>query len=603
MDGEANLPVPPSGNLVRSIPNQDTSSSSSPPGLIRDVQAAFKRHRSLGTIQTNGIVPRRTVVPQRAASRNVGANAGANKSRDCISSSHGQLVKDKFMVGEYQEDASNTTHSITGTITKTFDEDFNPFDVGRDPPKEFVDKKENYLIPSHDVESKHAECQRKVQFLTGDNATSQGADDGMAIGLENLSSHMDSLSLTEMEWDAVNQVEASTVVNNESKHRHFQNTESGTTLKSDGGISSLAKRTTVIQDQIHQLGNFLGQPLTQSSVVGPPSSTITSIHSSSAPMLNLTTYCSHSLQEEGSHVAKEPLGYFDVNCLLGNQGDMMQQSFPSTKETSGMLLDQTALAARASTSGNDIQMEVKGFDLPRKQEGCLANKDELSKDPCPQYTKSIEGQDSAGDVTNIQSQAPPSKDLTSDVKLEPLKEEKQRKAASNKGASAPRKRNYDPDLFFKVNGRLYQRLGKIGSGGSSEVHKVISSDCAIYALKKIKLKGRDYATAYGFCQEIEYLNRLKGNNNIIQLIDYEVTDKNLLREVMNGSMSNKDGRVKDDGYLYMVLEYGEIDLAHMLSQKWKEMDSFNQTIDENWLRFYWQGHFLYRENAEYSLVC
>ncbi|KAB2023863.1 hypothetical protein ES319_D06G048800v1 [Gossypium barbadense] len=568
MDGEANLPVPPSGNLVRSIPNQYTSSSSSPPGLIRDVQAAFKRHRSLGlpgTMQTNGIVPRRTVVPQRAASRNVGANAGANKSRDCISSSNGHLVKGKFMVGEYQEDASNTTPSITGTITKTFDEDFNPFDVGRDPPKEFVDKKENYLIPSHDVESKHVDCQRKVQFLTGDNATSQ-----------------------EMEWDAVNQVEASTVVNNESKHRHFQNTESGTTLKSDGGISSLAKRTTVIQDQIHQLGNFLGQPLTQSSVVGPPSSTITSIHSSSAPMLNLTTYCSHSLQEEGSHVEKEPLGYFDVNCQLGNQGDMMQQPFPSTKETSGMLLDQTALAARASTSGNDKQMEVKGFDLPRKQEGCLANKDELSKDPCPQYTKSIKGQDSAGDVTNIQSQAPPPKDLTLDVKLDPLKEEKQRKAASNKGASAPRKRNYDPDLFFKVNGKLYQRLGKIGSGGSSEVHKVISSDCAIYALKKIKLKGRDYATAYGFCQEIEYLNRLKGNNNIIQLIDYEVTDKNLLREVMNGSMSNKDGRVKDDGYLYMVLEYGEIDLAHMLSQKWKEMDSFNQTIDENWLRFYWQ---------------
>lgn len=75
---------------------------------------------------------------------------------------------------------------------------------------------------------------------------------------------------------------------------------------------------------------------------------------------------------------------------------------------------------------------------------------------------------------------------------------------------------------FKVNGKLYQRLGKIGSGGTSEVHKVISSDCTIYALKKIKLKGRDYATAYGFCQEIEYLNKLKRKNNIIQLIDYEV---------------------------------------------------------------------------------
>jgi serine/threonine-protein kinase TTK/MPS1 len=72
-----------------------------------------------------------------------------------------------------------------------------------------------------------------------------------------------------------------------------------------------------------------------------------------------------------------------------------------------------------------------------------------------------------------------------------------------------------------------------------------------------------------------------------------VTDEALLQEVMNGSMRNKDGRVKDDGYIYMVLEYGEIDLAQMLSQKWKEMDGSNQTIDESWLRFYWQVLKLY----------
>lgn len=58
--------------------------------------------------------------------------------------------------------------------------------------------------------------------------------------------------------------------------------------------------------------------------------------------------------------------------------------------------------------------------------------------------------------------------------------------------------------------------------------------------------------------------------------------------MLNGSTNNKDARVKDDGYIYMVLEYGEIDLAHMLSQKWKEIDGTNQIIDENWLRFYWQ---------------
>eukprot|EP00268_Persea_americana_P064824 TRINITY_DN8578_c0_g3_i3.p1 TRINITY_DN8578_c0_g3~~TRINITY_DN8578_c0_g3_i3.p1 ORF type:complete len:277 (+),score=46.91 TRINITY_DN8578_c0_g3_i3:656-1486(+) len=154
--------------------------------------------------------------------------------------------------------------------------------------------------------------------------------------------------------------------------------------------------------------------------------------------------------------------------------------------------------------------------------------------------------------------------------------------------SATRKKNYDPDVFFKVNGKLYQKLGKIGSGGSSEVHKVIASDCTIYALKSIKLKGRDYTTAYGFCQEIKYLNKLKGERNIIQLIDYEVTDKTMLEEVMNGTMTIKDGRIKDNGYIYMTLEYGETDLTHMLSQQWKEMDGSNRKMDENWLRFYWQ---------------
>lgn len=115
---------------------------------------------------------------------------------------------------------------------------------------------------------------------------------------------------------------------------------------------------------------------------------------------------------------------------------------------------------------------------------------------------------------NLQSQIPPANNSSLNVEMEP--------SQSSKVDKAPRKKKYDPDVFFKVNGKLYQKLGKIGSGGSSEVHKVITSDCTIYALKKIKLKGRDYPTAYGFCQEIEYLNKLKGKNNIIQLIAYEV---------------------------------------------------------------------------------
>ena len=120
----------------------------------------------------------------------------------------------------------------------------------------------------------------------------------------------------------------------------------------------------------------------------------------------------------------------------------------------------------------------------------------------------------SSNASHMQSQVPSANNSSSNVDMEP--------SQSSKVEKAPRKKKYDPDVFFKVNGKLYQKLGKIGSGGSSEVHKVITSDCTIYALKKIKLKGRDYPTAYGFCQEIEYLNKLKGKGNIIQLIDYEV---------------------------------------------------------------------------------
>ncbi|XP_029130948.1 probable serine/threonine-protein kinase mps1 isoform X2 [Cajanus cajan] len=378
--------------------------------------------------------------------------------------------------------------------------------------------------------------------------------------------------------------EASIEFNQHMKNQNVQQVESETSLISEGGKSSLLpKRTIVTQDHLHQFKNFLSQPATHSSIVGPSCPTTTSVHSTSAPMLNSITHCSHSCIDSGSHVAAEPYGNLSVNPHPIAPGAVKSPN-NSLKDTNRMSIDQVASAVQACTSLVDAELTFKQSNPYKDQQGCMLKETSISK-----YTSCCDdmlskGEESAA-VTNIQPQAPIS---SSDVKLESSKLAKQDKNASSKGSSGTRKKTYDPDLFFKVNGKLYQRLGKIGSGGSSEVHKVISSDCTIYALKKIKLKGRDYATAYGFCQEIEYLNRLKGKNNIIQLIDYEVTDKALFEGVINGSFSNKDGRVRDDGYIYMVLEYGEIDLAHMLSQKWKELDGSNQTIDENWLRFYWQ---------------
>ncbi|KAL2317764.1 hypothetical protein Fmac_031640 [Flemingia macrophylla] len=418
--------------------------------------------------------------------------------------------------------------------------------------------------PSQTVPGAH----KRVHFSTETNP--RGANVVKATELEIISSHMGSLALTD---------EASVEFNQHVKHENMQQGESETSLISEAGKSSLLpKRTIVTQDHLHQFKNFLSQPATQSSIMEPSCPTTTSVHSTSAPMLNSIT---HSFIDSGSHVAAKLYQNLNVNPHPIAQGAVKSPN-NFLKDTNRMSIDQVASAVQACTSLVDAELTFKPSNPSKEQQGCIFKETSISKYTCCDDMLN-KGEESAA-VTNIQPQAPIS---SLDVKLESSKLAKQDKDAS-KGSSGTRKRTYDPDLFFKVNGKLYQRLGKIGSGGSSEVHKVISSDCTIYALKKIKLKGRDYATAYGFCQEIEYLNRLKGKNNIIQLIDYEVTDKALFEGVINGSFSNKDGRVRDDGYIYMVLEYGEIDLAHMLSQKWKELDGSNQTIDENWLRFYWQ---------------
>ncbi|KAK7385230.1 hypothetical protein VNO78_30944 [Psophocarpus tetragonolobus] len=378
--------------------------------------------------------------------------------------------------------------------------------------------------------------------------------------------------------------EASIEFNQHVKHQNVQQAEPETSLICQGGKSCLLpKRTIVTQDHLQQFKNFLSQPATQSSVLGLPCPTTTSVHSSSAPMLNSITHCPNSFIDSGSHVAADPCGNLNVKPHLITQANVKSPN-NSLKDTNKMSIDHVARAVQDCNSLIDAELTFNQSDPSKEQQGCMLKETSISKYTYCRDDMSSKSEASAA-VTNIQPQAPTS---SSDVKLESSKLEKQEKNASCKGSSGTRKRTYDPELFFKVNGKLYQRLGKIGSGGSSEVHKVISSDCTIYALKKIKLKGRDYATAYSFCQEIEYLHRLKGKNNIIHLIDYEVTDKALFEGVINGSFSNKNGRVRDDGYIYMVLEYGEIDLAHMLSQKLKELDGSNKTIDDNWLRFYWQ---------------
>ncbi|CAA7013390.1 unnamed protein product [Microthlaspi erraticum] len=535
MDREANLPVPPDKppkSLVRPIFNHESSSSSSSPELLRNLQAAFKRHRPI-KMQTTTIGPRRNVAPQRQAIRSSrlvsDSTVEGHRSQDVVSLSQSlaanTLTQDSrslatsSVAGESMENASITPPSVSATTNIMFGESFNPSERQIDLPKHasFASLESNLDV------------HRKVQPLIGSTLTTH-----------------------DMEWDATNQAEASNLgARTGSKHQNPQTVDSEISLKSEYRVSSsLAK--------MGEFRNFLNQPASQCSA---SCATTTLIHSSSAPMLNATTQVSRSYVE------------CDPNAnphAVQSQGSL--PSFHRSSNDSNILhANKDAPLSERPASAIDPEARVKETDKSKHQQQCTTDVE-------APVVSSTDGQA----TTRLPDE------LNTSVSSQPPKPDKQEKVASSKGTSAPRKRNYDPDLFFKVNGKLYQRLGKIGSGGSSEVHKVISSDCTIYALKKIKLKGRDYATAYGFCQEIGYLKKLKGKTNIIQLVDYEVTDKSLLQEVLNGTMSNKDGRVKDDGFIYMVLEYGEIDLAHMLSQKWKEIEGSDRTIDENWLRFYWQ---------------
>lgn len=295
-----------------------------------------------------------------------------------------------------------------------------------------------------------------------------------------------------MEWDTTSQAEASNLgACTRSKHQNLQSVDSEASLKSEyKASSSLAK----VQGQMGEFRNFLNQPASQCSAMGSSCATTTSIRSSSAPMLNATTQVSRCYAESVPNANSH---------AVSSQGNLPSLC-PSSKDSNILHANKDALLSEMPSSAIDPEVRVKETGMSKQQQCTI----ELEAP----VVSSSHGTDGT-------AKPPLPDELLTSVSSQPQKPDK---VASSKGTSAPRKRNYDPDLFFKVNGKLYQRLGKIGSGGSSEVHKVISSDCTIYALKKIKLKGRDYATAYGFCQEIGYLKKLKGKTNIIQLIDCEV---------------------------------------------------------------------------------
>ncbi|KAL5036851.1 Serine/threonine kinase mps1 [Batrachochytrium dendrobatidis] len=119
---------------------------------------------------------------------------------------------------------------------------------------------------------------------------------------------------------------------------------------------------------------------------------------------------------------------------------------------------------------------------------------------------------------------------------------------------------------FTVNGTSYQRIELVGRGASSKVFKVLCetqpNQTTVYALKKVKLRGQDPSVVDGYINEISLLKKLAHHERIIRLVDAEIN--------------------MQSGVMLMVLEYGEIDLAHLLKK------SEGAPLSINFIRNYWE---------------
>ncbi|CAG8446481.1 4557_t:CDS:10 [Funneliformis caledonium] len=121
--------------------------------------------------------------------------------------------------------------------------------------------------------------------------------------------------------------------------------------------------------------------------------------------------------------------------------------------------------------------------------------------------------------------------------------------------------NAHKDIMM-LNGKPYKRYAVLGRGGSSKVYKVTDSNGQVYAMKKVTLDRVDDNIISGYINEVSLLKRLSGRDGIIKLYDAEVNEER--------------------GYLLMLLECGEQDLAHYLySQNGKPIN-----LDD--IRFYWE---------------
>ncbi|VUG17335.1 DEBR0S2_04500g1_1 [Brettanomyces bruxellensis] len=111
--------------------------------------------------------------------------------------------------------------------------------------------------------------------------------------------------------------------------------------------------------------------------------------------------------------------------------------------------------------------------------------------------------------------------------------------------------------ILEVNGRQFSVIEQIGKGGSSRVYRAKYTGGKeeepkggfnrhdSYAVKVVRLAEHEQSTVDEFKGEVSILQRLHDEERVVKLLDYSTSKKNLM----------------------FVMEFGEIDLAHVLANR------------------------------------
>ena len=302
-------------------------------------------------------------------------------------------------------------------------------------------------------------------------------------------------------------------------------------------------------------------------------------------------------QTKGHHSMKssnEPRGdmSFQGTVAVRNMGLDGRYSAVSTPRPVKNIESQRALVNNLQTRG--LQMKNKVDSIPGTSLSISSNQPKIGMTPNPVPRRCmadpLPSTATNSRATAVSDTEPVPNDCQAQQNIHVNRNHREKTAAEKEKLPIPElvRRVIEDENVAVVRGITYTKLECVGRGGSSKVYKVMAPNRKIFAMKRIRLNGRDSEAAAGFLDEITLLKKLQGRSNIIQLIDSEVHSK--------------------EGLIYMVLEFGDIDLAKLLQrheqtrrERLQELQKGNDRackssqsncqqyqIDENFIRLYWE---------------